>query len=381
MIVNAVTGEYVAVQRMTKFYFCEICGKRVTDKELDQGQARDKKLKGVYCQTCAVGVQTIEFEPINLDPAPPPQPPPSPPPPSKAISAAKARQLSAAPGSPPKPSSRASRMQIRPLERAATETPSRSSKPSRSMPVIWISAGSGVLILAVAMMLALKSEPSKRPVAPTGEATASPVQAPAPPPSPTPPVVARAAPDPVPITPVISTTSSVAAVYITTDQKTQGNWKDSYGCDGFSIVDDATSYPAYASVAVRDCAEWSGDGSTDNPRALQKSTQSGNRVAAWWYNNLSIDINLTDGQAHRVALYCLDWKGDAKAQAFEVHDAGTGALLDGPRKIEHFHNGTYLVWDIKGHVIIKLNSQCSEVATVSAIFFGASGPERSKPKN
>ena len=46
---------------VTKFYFCETCGKRVTDKQIEAGHGRDKKLKGVYCEDCAVGVMTMEF--------------------------------------------------------------------------------------------------------------------------------------------------------------------------------------------------------------------------------------------------------------------------------------------------------------------------------
>jgi DNA-directed RNA polymerase subunit RPC12/RpoP len=47
------------------FYFCETCGKRLTDADLEQGAARNKKLKGVYCQSCAVGVMTMESMPLT----------------------------------------------------------------------------------------------------------------------------------------------------------------------------------------------------------------------------------------------------------------------------------------------------------------------------
>jgi hypothetical protein len=48
-----------------KFYFCETCGKRITDRQIEQGLGRDKKLKGVYCRDCAVGVNTVEMLAIN----------------------------------------------------------------------------------------------------------------------------------------------------------------------------------------------------------------------------------------------------------------------------------------------------------------------------
>ena len=64
---------------ITRFYFCEKCGKRVTDKQLEAGQGRDKKVRGIYCQECAAGVLTIEFESIKAAPedAPSIAPPPA----------------------------------------------------------------------------------------------------------------------------------------------------------------------------------------------------------------------------------------------------------------------------------------------------------------
>ena len=49
------------------FFFCETCGKRVTEEDLQQGTAHDKQLKGIYCQQCAVGVKTAEIAAITQD--------------------------------------------------------------------------------------------------------------------------------------------------------------------------------------------------------------------------------------------------------------------------------------------------------------------------
>ncbi len=48
-----------------KFYFCESCGKRLTEHDIDGGAAKNKKLKGVYCKKCAVGVMTMESLPLS----------------------------------------------------------------------------------------------------------------------------------------------------------------------------------------------------------------------------------------------------------------------------------------------------------------------------
>lgn len=48
-----------------KFYFCEKCGQRLTEKDVEAGQARDKKLRGVFCSDCSQGVLTLETVPMN----------------------------------------------------------------------------------------------------------------------------------------------------------------------------------------------------------------------------------------------------------------------------------------------------------------------------
>jgi len=48
-----------------ELFFCETCGKRVSDKDLATGQAKRKGLNGVYCAGCAVGVQTMDVMPIT----------------------------------------------------------------------------------------------------------------------------------------------------------------------------------------------------------------------------------------------------------------------------------------------------------------------------
>ncbi|MBE7465698.1 MAG: hypothetical protein HS116_19670 [Planctomycetes bacterium] len=52
-----------------KFYFCEKCGKRLTEQEISAGQAKDKKLRGVYCADCSEGVMTLETVPLTEDSA------------------------------------------------------------------------------------------------------------------------------------------------------------------------------------------------------------------------------------------------------------------------------------------------------------------------
>src|SRR5262249_31378718 len=85
----------------------------------------------------------------------------------------------------------------------------------------------------------------------------------------------------------------------------------------------------------------------------------------------TIDVNLTDGNTHQVALYALDWDSGNRAETIKALDAGTGAVLD-TRSLAagSFVNGEYLVWNIKGHVKFEIDYNGGYNAVISGIFFG-----------
>jgi PKD repeat protein len=166
--------------------------------------------------------------------------------------------------------------------------------------------------------------------------------------------------------------TTATATYVTTDTTTQGNWKTFYGADGYAIQADSTQNPSYGSATFMNSLLYTWLTSTTDVRAPLKAISNTDRIAACWYNSPSfnIDVNIADGQTHQVALYALDWDSTSRAESFEVDDAGSGAILDGPRTLTAFNGGKYIVWNIKGHVTIKVTMTGSINAVVSAIFFG-----------
>jgi hypothetical protein len=81
---------------------------------------------------------------------------------------------------------------------------------------------------------------------------------------------------------------------------------------------------------------------------------------------MDIDINLTDGQAHQVALYATN---PGSMQRFDVLSASTGALLNS--ETLSGTAGQYIVWELRGDVIIHVTNLGPDVnANVNAIFFG-----------
>ena len=153
------------------------------------------------------------------------------------------------------------------------------------------------------------------------------------------------------------------------DAATQGSWQGAYGAQGYDLMGGPSSLPAYASVSAAGKSDWVWAASTADVRALQKPGAN-DRLAACWYasSSFSVDVNLTDGQAHQVSLYLLDWDSTARAEAVDVLDAATGAVLDS-ESAASFHGGQYLSWQVSGHVQFRISRTAGANAVLSGLFF------------
>jgi hypothetical protein len=160
------------------------------------------------------------------------------------------------------------------------------------------------------------------------------------------------------------------ASFVRTDTTTKGSWINVYGKDGYTLAGDATKAPAWAQVSFASAASWTWNASTTDVRAVQKPSGS-DRIAATWYESagsFSIDVKVTDGAMHQVALYMLDWDNAGRSETVQVTDLATGAVLD-QRPVSAFTNGTYLVWNVSGQVRIKVTRAQGVNAIASGLFF------------
>lgn len=162
------------------------------------------------------------------------------------------------------------------------------------------------------------------------------------------------------------------------DTTTRGNWAGAYGADGFHIFDgtvalgaqpstpSANGYrklPAYVQASYSNgdgVQNWVWAATTNEVRALLKPvtppavTDPAQRIAASMYtrSTITFDLNFTDGQPHRVALYNLDWDRQYRYQWVRVKNATTGALIE-ERLLNNFGDGSWLWWTLSGHVKIE----------------------------
>ena len=170
--------------------------------------------------------------------------------------------------------------------------------------------------------------------------------------------------------------ANTGAVFREYDFAAQGNWKGLYGSEGCVLVASATNPPAYAAAWWTGGSNRTWSSSTTDPRALQ-SPEGPNRFAAARYSstNLLLDVNLVDGNTHRIGLYCLDWDNLGGVQSIQVLDGASGAVLDA-RSLNSFNNGAYLVWDVVGHAQFRFTGS-ARPAVVSGVFFD---PPREAPE-
>jgi len=168
--------------------------------------------------------------------------------------------------------------------------------------------------------------------------------------------------------------------FVGTDSSTQGNWSNLYGSDGYVVVNDATSLPAFATVTPTGQLNYTWTASTTDSRALRRALSAG-RIAATWYSpsSFDIDVNVTAPTPQQVAVYGLDWDGaGARVERIDVLNASNNAVIDS-RTISNFSNGQYLVWTIRGHVLIRVTRLAGPNAVVSGVFIGTGSAPSNQP--
>ncbi len=170
---------------------------------------------------------------------------------------------------------------------------------------------------------------------------------------------------------------AASATYVATDTATQGQWKSKYGGEGYTVINDSAVNPSYVTPVPAGQSTYVWSSSTADPRALQKASAS-DGIAATWYSdsNYVIDLNFADQATHQVALYCVDWDSyGPRTQTVQVLDTN-GNILDS-RSLSGFSGGQYLVWNLAGHVQIKLTAVTGN-AVMSGIFFGPASTAATK---
>ena len=151
------------------------------------------------------------------------------------------------------------------------------------------------------------------------------------------------------------------------------------------IAADLTNAPSYANVSLTGDSMWNWTTSTTDPRALQIASSSSRFSSTFYsYSPFVIDMDLTDGNTHKVSLYLCDWDNYQRVETITMVDAVSGAVLS-THSFAQFTGGVYQSWNIRGHVQIQVTPNSGINAIVNAIFFDPIPPRprppRSSPQN
>jgi hypothetical protein len=171
--------------------------------------------------------------------------------------------------------------------------------------------------------------------------------------------------------------AGTTATFLKQDTTTQGNWIGVYGTQGYNVINNWSSIPAYATVKPSGQLNHTWSSTTTTTNALQDApghVQGNGRIAACWYANASftVDVNTTDGQFHNIELYLLDYDhNNTRIDKIQLTSAVTGTVLD-TRTVSSFTNGVYMNWTISGHVLFTITRGGVANGVLSGIFFDPS---------
>ena len=170
-----------------------------------------------------------------------------------------------------------------------------------------------------------------------------------------------------PATPPLTAT----ATFIKRIPPRKGDWIGKYGAQGYDLSYDAFDQPSYADVTVPVSSSGYWNLSANVPQALVNPSET-DHLAAYWSQGTTttIDVAFTDGLAHDLTMYFLDWNDQGMVEQIQISDAATGTVLN-TQTISNFEDGVYLAWTISGSVAIKFTALGPGEAVVSGFFFDA----------
>ena len=114
--------------------------------------------------------------------------------------------------------------------------------------------------------------------------------------------------------------------------------------------------------------------STSDARGLQMANNLSSRIAACWYtsSSVTVDLTFTDANTHQLGIYLVDWDNNGRSEKADLLDASGNLLNSQP--VANFAGGQYLLWNVTGHVVLRItNLNAGSNAVISGLFFDPAG--------
>ncbi len=169
----------------------------------------------------------------------------------------------------------------------------------------------------------------------------------------------------------VVSSGGTSATLVKRDSATQGNWIGAYGSQGYNIIGSSSQLPLLRHRhAVAGQTSYHLGLHHDRPACppATSAAPAASPLAGTPDTSFTVNVNLTDGQAHDIAIYALDWPDFGRSEKIQVFSAATGAVLD-TETISNFYGGLYLQWNITGNVVIQFSGMGGNNAVLSGLFF------------
>jgi hypothetical protein len=164
----------------------------------------------------------------------------------------------------------------------------------------------------------------------------------------------------------VSSMNGDQAIFLATDNATQGSWQGKYGAFGDSIPSLSQNLPAEVLFDASANQIWTWADSTTDPRAVSKNSADAARIASAWYHPGECVFNITLNEPRQLALYFLDWDHSGRVEDLTVTDAVGATLFQ--QRIQNFEAGQYLVLRAEGKLRISLRRVSGPNAILNGIF-------------
>lgn len=159
-----------------------------------------------------------------------------------------------------------------------------------------------------------------------------------------------------------------SAELIKIDDLLGGDWRGSYGEDGYIVMGAATNLPASLSLTTSNAAPYTLTWSTTDPKALMRPDGS-SRIFSYWtgWEAFEIQARFGDSQAHRMAFFISEPAGDGFGRV-EVIDPFSGNVL-ATTPFANKGQGNYMVFDVRNYANFRIiTGESNSVALVNGVF-------------
>ena len=166
-----------------------------------------------------------------------------------------------------------------------------------------------------------------------------------------------------------------SATFVKFDYTTKGSWVGVYGADGGYVFQDSGSAPSYGSVSLVNVNYYTW--STVSPQSLQKWSNHSSTINGGIYNdsnNMQLNVSITDGNQHQIALYCFDTDNYNRRWRIDVYDNDANTLIETRYFWNLYDRPVYACWNIKGNISFRfVATDSTSRAICSGYFFDSSG--------